>query len=394
MKAAVTATHGPNVLAGIGAFGGLYSLAGVTEGLAQPALVASTDGVGTKVKLAAAAGRYRGIGQDIVNHCLNDIACAGEGVRPLLFLDYIASSKLSPEMVAEVVGGIAGACRAVGCALLGGETAEMPGVYQANEFDLVGTIIGIADAARVFPRPTLAAGDVLLGLPSSGPHTNGYSLIRAIFADTPLDTEFPGVGRLVDALLTPHRCYVTELARLRVAGVAVQGVAHITGGGLVENIPRALPAGLSVQINPADWPTPPLFQLIQQKGGVSEAGDAAGVQSGPRHGGHRQAGASRFGPGGVGRGLAHRPGHCRGADGMGGRIIKLVVMISAAAAICRRSSTRLKPGRCLPRLFVWSPTSARRMACSGPRPITCPRWSFPNPRPSAGRSMMRIWPAL
>ena len=271
MKTAVTATHGPNVLAGIGAFGGLFSLAGVTDGLAQPALVASTDGVGTKVKLAAAAGRYQGIGQDIVNHCLNDIACAGEGVRPLLFLDYIASSKLSPEMVAEVVGGIAGACRAVGCALLGGETAEMPGVYQANEFDLVGTIIGVADAARVFPRPTLAAGDVLLGLPSSGPHTNGYSLIRAIFADTPLDTEFPGVGRLADALLMPHRCYVTELARLRAAGVAVQGVAHITGGGLVENIPRALPAGLSVRLNPADWPVPPLFQLIQQKGGVSEA---------------------------------------------------------------------------------------------------------------------------
>lgn len=271
MKEAVTATHGPNVLAGIGAFGGLFSLDGLLDGLARPTLVASTDGVGTKVKLAAALGRYRGIGHDIVNHCLNDIACAGEGVRPLFFLDYIASSQLAPEMVAEVVSGIAAACRAAGCALLGGETAEMPGVYRPAEFDLVGTVVGLLDAGRVFPRPTLAAGDVLLGLPSAGAHTNGYSLIRKIFEATPLDAEFAGIGPLGDALLTPHRCYLPELARLREAGIAVQGLAHITGGGLVENLPRALPARLTARIEPGSWPLPPLFRLIQQQGGVPDS---------------------------------------------------------------------------------------------------------------------------
>ena len=270
MKAAVTATHGSNVLAGVGAFGGLFNLAGLLDGLAKPSLIASTDGVGTKVKLAAALGRYRGIGHDIVNHCLNDIACAGEGVRPLFFLDYVASSKLQPEMVAEIVTGMAEACAAVDCALLGGETAEMPGVYHDGEFDVVGTVVGLLDAERVFPRPTLAAGDALLGLPSSGPHTNGYSLIRKIFTDTPLNTVFNTIGPLGEALLAPHRCYLNELTALREAGIAVQGIAHITGGGLTENLPRALPTGLTVRLDPASWPVPPLFRLIQQRGGVSD----------------------------------------------------------------------------------------------------------------------------
>ena len=270
MKAAVTATHGSNVLAGVGAFGGLFNLAGLLDGLAKPSLVASTDGVGTKVKLAAGLGRYRGIGHDIVNHCLNDIACAGEGLRPLFFLDYVASSKLQPEMVAEIVTGMAEACAAVECALLGGETAEMPGVYHDGEFDVVGTVVGLLDAERVFPRPTLAAGDVLLGLPSSGPHTNGYSLIRKIFTNTPLNTVFNTIGPLGEALLAPHRCYLNELTALREAGIAVQGIAHITGGGLTENLPRALPAGLTVRLDPASWPVPPLFRLIQQRGGVSD----------------------------------------------------------------------------------------------------------------------------
>ncbi len=270
MKDAVTATHGPNVLAGVGAFGGLFSLAGLTDGLAQPTLVASTDGVGTKVKLAAALGRYRGIGHDIVNHCLNDIACAGEGVRPLFFLDYVASSKLQPEMVAGIVTGMAEACADAGCALLGGETAEMPGVYHDGEFDVAGTVVGLLDGARVFPRPTLAAGDVLLGLPSSGPHTNGYSLIRRIFAETPLETVFTLIGPLGEALLAPHRCYLNQLAALREAGVAVQGIAHITGGGLTENLPRALPAGLTARLEPDSWDIPPLFRLMQQRGGVSD----------------------------------------------------------------------------------------------------------------------------
>jgi phosphoribosylformylglycinamidine cyclo-ligase len=159
----------------------------------------------------------------------------------------------------------------VGCALLGGETAEMPGVYRDGEFDVVGTVVGLADAARAFPRPTLAAGDVLLGLPSSGPHTNGYSLIRRIFAETPLETVFTLIGPLGEALLAPHRCYLHQLAALREGGIAVQGIAHITGGGLTENLPRALPAGLSARIEPDSWDIPPLFRLMQQRGGVSDA---------------------------------------------------------------------------------------------------------------------------
>lgn len=272
IKDAVAGTHGPNVLAGIGAFGGLFSLEGLVEGLACPTLVASTDGVGTKVKIAATLGRYESIGHDIVNHCVNDILCAGEGVRPLFFLDYVASGKLDPAMVAQVVSGVAAACRAAGCAVLGGETAEMPGVYQPGEFDLVGTIVGLVDRDRIFPTRDLGVGDLLLGLPSAGVHTNGYSLIRAIFAGTPLDAEFAGIGRLGEALLAPHRSYQAPLARLQ-AAVRVKALAHITGGGLVENIPRPLSgfAGLTARIDRTTWPVPPLFRLIQSQGGVGDA---------------------------------------------------------------------------------------------------------------------------
>jgi phosphoribosylaminoimidazole synthetase len=272
IKEAVTSTHGPDVLAGIGAFGGLFELTERMGPFSAPVLVASTDGVGTKVKLAAALGHYEGIGHDIVNHCLNDILCAGEGVKPLFFLDYVASSKLEPAMVARIVRGIAAACREAGCALLGGETAEMPGVYQPAEFDLVGTIVGLVDKSNIYPRSTLKVGDLLLALPSSGPHTNGYSLIRSIFADISLETEFNGIGPLGRALLAPHRSYLGRLARLQRAGIAVQALAHITGGGLIENILRALHGldGLSVRIDRAGWPVPPLFQLIQAQGGVSQ----------------------------------------------------------------------------------------------------------------------------
>jgi phosphoribosylformylglycinamidine cyclo-ligase/phosphoribosylamine--glycine ligase/phosphoribosylformylglycinamidine cyclo-ligase len=266
---AVASTHTAHVLAGVGAFGGLFSLAGLE--VAAPVLVASTDGVGTKVKLAAALGQYESMGQDIVNHCLNDIMCAGQGVRPLFFLDYIASSQLKPAMVAEIVAGMAAACRAAGCALLGGETAEMPGVYQPGEFDVVGTIVGVVDKNRCFPRPDLQAGDAIIGLPSSGPHTNGYSLIRSIFADTPLETEFEGIGPLGQALLAPHRSYVDALARLQ-AVAPIKALAHITGGGLVENPPRALRGcrGLTLRLKRGTWPVPPLFRLIQVQGGVSD----------------------------------------------------------------------------------------------------------------------------
>jgi len=268
MKSAVVKTHGPSVLAGVGAFGGLFALNEHLAELDTPTLVASTDGVGTKVKIAAQLGQYESIGHDIVNHCFNDIACAGLAVKPLFFLDYVASSKLEPTMVAQIVTGMAKACQAINCALLGGETAEMPGVYQPQEFDVVGTIVGLVDRTQLYPRPTLKSGDVLLGLPSNGAHTNGYSLIRAIFADTSFDTEFDDIGTLGEALLAPHRAYHTELAALQQAGVTIQALAHITGGGLVENIPRVLSDNLTVRIDQSSWPTPPLFQLIQQQGQV------------------------------------------------------------------------------------------------------------------------------
>ncbi len=270
IKGAVAGTHGPNVLAGVGAFGGLFSLDGLV-GAGEPVLVASTDGVGTKVKLAAALGRYDLIGHDIVNHCVNDILCAGAGVRPLFFLDYVASSKLDPSLVAQVVSGVAAACREIGCALLGGETAEMPGVYQPGEFDLVGTMVGLLDRGRVFPTADLGPGDLLLGLPSAGAHTNGYSLIRTVFAETPLDRVFEGVGPLGDALLVPHRSYQAALARLQ-AAAPVKALAHVTGGGLIENVPRPLAGfdGLTLRFDRAAWPVPPLFRLIQAQGGVAE----------------------------------------------------------------------------------------------------------------------------
>lgn len=269
MKGAVRSTYGPEVLAGIGAFGGLFDAAAL-QGMRHPVLVASTDGVGTKVKLAAQAGRYRSIGHDIVNHCIDDILV--QGARPLFFLDYFSTSKLRPATVAEVVTGISEACCEAGCALLGGETAEMPGVYTEGEFDVAGTILGVVEKEAILPRNDLQAGDVLIGLRSSGPHTNGYSLIRKIFADLPLDAIFPTLDTpLVDALLAPHRQYRTLLAPLLENGPdsPVKALAHLTGGGFIENIPRVLPEGLGATIHPGTWPVPPLFNLIQQRGEIT-----------------------------------------------------------------------------------------------------------------------------
>ncbi|MCC7359148.1 MAG: phosphoribosylformylglycinamidine cyclo-ligase [Anaerolineales bacterium] len=268
MTAAVQSTYGPEVLAGVGSFGGLYD-AGRLQSMTAPVLVASTDGVGTKVRLAAQAGRYESIGHDIVNHCINDILV--QGARPLFFLDYVASARLNPGHVAAIVSGMAAACRQAGCALLGGETAEMPGVYSPNEFDVAGTIVGVVERSRRLPRTDLAAGDVLLGLAASGPHTNGYSLIRRLFADVPLDTVYPELGiPLADALLAPHRSYLRVLEPLQ-AGPAqpVKALAHLTGGGLIENLPRVLPGGLSAAVPLTDWPVPPLFHLIQRRGGLT-----------------------------------------------------------------------------------------------------------------------------
>jgi phosphoribosylformylglycinamidine cyclo-ligase len=265
MKPAIRATFTPNVLADVGSFGGLFALDKLP---AAPVLVASTDGVGTKVKLAAQVGRWRSVGHDIVNHCVNDILV--QNARPLFFLDYVASSKLDPVQTAEVVIGIAEACQAAGCALLGGETAEMPGVYAPGAFDLVGTVIGLVDRGSLLPRPeAMQPGDVLLGLPSSGPHTNGYSLIRRVIEEHDLQEEVGGVP-LVEALLAPHRCYLPEVNTLQAAQVPLLGMAHITGGGFLDNVPRILPDTLQAQIDPASWPVPPLFAKLVEWGGVPQ----------------------------------------------------------------------------------------------------------------------------
>ncbi|HEX5941224.1 MAG TPA: phosphoribosylformylglycinamidine cyclo-ligase [Anaerolineales bacterium] len=257
MKEAVRGTYNASVLAGIGSFGGLFDVSALKQ-MDHPVLVASTDGVGTKVKLATSLDRYRGIGHDIVNHCINDILV--QGAKPLFFMDYFATSKLHPEQTAEVVTGIAEACKEVGMALLGGETAEMPGVYQPNEFDVAGTIVGVLERDAILPRPTIQAGDILLGFASSGPHTNGYSLIRKVFENTSLDDS------LADALLAPHRSYFNLLYPYL---SHVKALAHITGGGFIENIPRILPDGLTAVIHLSSWQVPPLWTLIQQKGNIS-----------------------------------------------------------------------------------------------------------------------------
>jgi len=264
MKDSVKATYNDSVLAGIGSFGGLFDMSALKQ-MNNPVLVASTDGVGTKVKLAASVGRYRGIGHDIVNHCINDILV--QGARPLFFMDYFAASKLNPELTAEVVTGIAEACKESGMALLGGETAEMPGVYQSNEFDVAGTIIGVLERDRILPRPNLLAGDLILGLPSNGPHTNGFSLIRKVFEGADLEAIHPELGcSLADALLAPHRSYFNVLyPQLD----KVKALAHLTGGGFIENIPRVLPENLNAVINRNSWNVPSIWNLIQQRGNIS-----------------------------------------------------------------------------------------------------------------------------
>jgi phosphoribosylamine--glycine ligase/phosphoribosylformylglycinamidine cyclo-ligase len=261
MKAAVEATHDNGVLKGVGSFGGVFSAKAITE-LDDPVLVASTDGVGTKVELAARLGMVRGVGMDIVNHCIDDVLV--QSARPLFFLDYIAASVLDADMVAEVVRGMADACRAAGCALLGGETAEMPGVYQPGAFDIAGTLIGVAERAELLPRPDVGAGDVLIGVASSGPHTNGYSLLRRVFDWIPMDVVPDGFDRtLGETLLEPHRSYL-DVLRPALASGSVKALAHITGGGLPENLPRVLPDGVGAVIELGSWPVPRLFQLVRE----------------------------------------------------------------------------------------------------------------------------------
>ncbi len=270
MKTAIQKTYTPAVLAGVGSFGGLFDAAAL-KAFRNPVLVASTDGVGTKVKLAAQFGRYKNIGYDIVNHCIDDILV--QGATPLFFMDYFATSKLIPEQTAEIVTGMAEACTAAGMALLGGETAEMPGVYAPGEFDVAGTIVGVLERENILPRTAhFQPGDLLIGVASSGPHTNGYSLIRKIFSETDYTDILPEWGvPLIDLLLRPHRSYLPVLQKaLRVPGL-IKGLAHITGGGFIENIPRVLPEHLDAKIRLGSWSMHPLWQRIQQKGEISAA---------------------------------------------------------------------------------------------------------------------------
>jgi phosphoribosylformylglycinamidine cyclo-ligase len=268
MKAAVHATYTPEVLSETGAFGGLYDISGLST-LSAPVLVASTDGVGTKTMVAAKLKRWDTIGQDLVNHCVNDILV--QGARPLFFLDYVASSKLEPEQIATVVRGCALACQQVGAALLGGETAEMPGVYQPSELDLAGTIVGVVERSKILDGSRIQPGDAILALPSTGLHTNGYSLARNVLADLDWTAHDERLGTSVgDALLAVHRCYLREVQALWDAGVDVRGLAHMTGGGVIDNLPRILPDGTAATIQRGSWSEPPIFGLIQSLGGISD----------------------------------------------------------------------------------------------------------------------------
>lgn len=262
MKDAIRSTFTANVLADVGSFGGVFALDHLPL---QPALVASIDGVGTKVKLAAEFGRWRTIGHDLVNHCVNDILV--QNARPLFFLDYLATSRLDPVAAAEVVTGVAEACRAVGCALIGGETAEMPGVYAEGALDVAGAIVGLVSRQNLLPRPeTMEVGDALIGLASSGPHTNGYSLIRKLIVGRNLSDLLPDGRTLVDALLAPHRCYLPHVDAIQRAGFEIKGMAHITGGGLLDNLPRILPERLTARIVVRSWERPPIFDLLLRWG--------------------------------------------------------------------------------------------------------------------------------
>lgn len=266
MRSAVEATHGPEVLGGGGGFAGLYALAGYED----PVLASTIDGVGTKVVVARELGRYYSLGVDIVNHCANDVLATG--ARPLLFLDYVASGRLDPDAVAQVVRGAAGACRALGIALVGGETAEMPGLYAEGDLDVVGVCVGACERDELVTGESARTGDAILGLASSGLHTNGYTLARKVVEETGLSySQTPeGLDRRVGEIyLEPHRAYVQEIQRLKEA-VEVRGLAHITGGGLPGNLPRSL-GGLGARLYASSWEEPPVFALIRALGNVPEA---------------------------------------------------------------------------------------------------------------------------
>jgi phosphoribosylformylglycinamidine cyclo-ligase len=263
-------TFNQRTLSEIGSFGGMFD--GAFPKLAAPVLVASADGVGTKLKAAFATGVHNTVGRDLVNHCVNDILV--QGARPLFFLDYVATGKLSPDVVASVVEGVANGCRENGCVLLGGETAEMPGFYGEGEYDIAGFIVGVVDRSKIIDGKSIEAGDVLLALPSAGLHTNGYSLARKLFfeiAGYEVQTHVAELGMTAgEALLLPHLSYLRPLEGLLDSG-AIKGLAHITGGGLTDNIPRILPEGTAVRIENGSWPVLPMFELLRRLGNVSDS---------------------------------------------------------------------------------------------------------------------------
>lgn len=269
MKKYVKSTYDGNVLGDIGSFGGFYSIAG--EKMEEPVLVAGTDGVGTKLKYAFLLGKHDTIGIDAVAMCVNDIVC--QGAKPLFFLDYYACGRLYPESEAEVVKGIAEGCRRAGCALIGGETAEMPGFYPDGEYDLAGFAVGIVDKKKAINGKDIVPGDVLVGIRSSGIHSNGYSLVRKLFGDedrAALETYDERLGEtLAEALLTPTKIYVKSILSL-IGRVRVKGIAHITGGGFLENIPRIFPEGVGCEIEKNSYEVPAIFRIMQEKAEISD----------------------------------------------------------------------------------------------------------------------------
>jgi phosphoribosylformylglycinamidine cyclo-ligase len=268
IRAAVDGTRTASVLGGVGGFGGLFR---ADFGLDDPVLVASADGVGTKLKLAFATGRHAGVGGDLVRHCANDVAVLG--ARPLFFLDYLATGRLDPDVLAQLVEGMAAACRDEGIALLGGETAEMPGFYADDEYDAAGFMVGVVDRARILDGSSIRPGDRLVGFASAGLHTNGYSLARKVLLDhmgLRLEAQVPELGMTLGAaLLAPHRGYLAALEPL-LERRKIRALAHVTGGGFPGNLPRVLPEGLGARLRRGSWEVPPLFHLIQSGGGVAE----------------------------------------------------------------------------------------------------------------------------
>jgi phosphoribosylformylglycinamidine cyclo-ligase len=262
-------TFTPSVLSDIGSFGGLFRIE--PGRYTDPVLVSSADGVGTKLKVAFLANRHDTVGVDLVNHCVNDILV--QGAEPLFFLDYLATGRLSPAVAEAIVSGMAGACRDNGCALLGGETAEMPGFYSDGEYDIAGFIVGAVDREQLLTGRTIVPGDALVGVPSSGLHTNGYSLARGIVFDhlgLSVDAQVPALGATVaDALLEPHRSYL-PLMRPLLGGRVIKGMAHITGGGITDNLPRILPPGTAARVRLGSWEVPALFRFLQEAGRVPQ----------------------------------------------------------------------------------------------------------------------------